>query len=192
MTGDLAVEEPKKVRSMHPQKFAMWLFLVTVVMIFISLSSAYIVKKAVGNWEYIDFPVLFQITTAIIVLSSITMHFAYLSARRNNIGNIRIGLTITGILAIAFVIGQLSAWGDLVEQGFHFVGNPAGSFIYVFTGLHIIHLVGALVFLFVVLIKAFRYKVHSKNMLNIEMCTTFWHFLGGLWIYLYLFLILNN
>jgi len=190
MTGEM--EATRKVRSMHPQKFAMWLFLVSVVMIFISLSSAYIVKKSVGEWEYINFPPLFKITTAIIILSSVTMHFAYLSAKRNNIKNIRIGLGLTGILAIVFVVGQYMAWGQLVNSGHYFVGNPASSFIYVFTGLHIVHLLGALIFLFIVLGKAFKYKVHSKSMVRIEMCTTFWHFLGGLWLYLYLFLIFNN
>lgn len=189
MTGEM---QANKVRSMHPQKFAMWLFLVSVVMIFISLSSAYIVKKSVGDWLYIDFPSLFQVTTAIIILSSVSMHFAYISAKRNNIKNIRIGLAVTAVLAIAFVVGQFQAWSQLVDGGYHFVGNPASSFIYVFTGLHIVHLLGAIIFLFIVLNKAFKYKVHSKSMVRIEMCATFWHFLGGLWLYLYLFLILNN
>ncbi len=190
MTGE--VEVTNKVRSMHPQKFAMWLFLVSVVMVFISLSSAYIVKKSVGDWVYISFPPLFKTTTGLIILSSISMHFAYISARRNNIKSIRIGLVITAVLALSFVIGQYMAWGQLVEAGHHFVGNPASSFIYVFTGLHVAHLIGALVFLFIVLGKAFNYQVHSKSLVRIEMCTTFWHFLGGLWLYLYLFLIFNN
>ena len=189
MTGELTM---KKTRSMNPQKFGLWLFLISVVMIFISLSSAYIVKKSVGDWEYIDFPQLFQVTSAIIVMSSVTMHFAYIAAKRNNIRNIKIGLALTAILAITFVLGQFYAWGQLVEDGHHFVGNPAGSFIYIFTGLHVIHLFGALIFLAVVFTNAFQYKVHSKSMLRIEMCATFWHFLGGLWLYLYLFLIFNN
>ena len=190
MTGEMTLK--KGVRSMHPQKFGLWLFLISVMMIFISLSSAYIVKKSVGDWVYIDFPPLFQFTSFIIVLSSITMHFAYFSAKRNNLRNLRIGLGATGVLAIVFVIGQMMAWGQLVDGGFHFVGNPASSFIYVFTGLHILHLFGAFVFLSVVLVNSFQYRVHSKSLLRIEMCTTFWHFLGGLWLYLYLFLIFNN
>ena len=177
---------------MHPQKFAMWLFLVSVVMIFISLSSAYIVKKGIGDWEYIQFPPLFKVTTGLIIFSSVTMHFAYLSAKRNNIKYIRVGLIATALLALAFVIGQYMAWGQLVDAGHFFVGNPSSSFIYVFTGLHVAHLLGALIFLFIVLRKAFKYEVHSKSLVRIEMCTTFWHFLGGLWLYLYLFLIFNN
>ncbi|MEM0938237.1 MAG: cytochrome c oxidase subunit 3 [Bacteroidota bacterium] len=186
------MEATSNVRSMHPQKFAMWLFLVSVIMIFISLSSAYIVKKSIGNWEYINFPPLFRATTVLIILSSVSMHFAYLSAKRNNIRNIKIGLIITSVLAFAFVVGQYMAWGQLVDAGHYFVGNPSSSFIYVFTGLHVAHLIGAIIFLFIVLGQSFHYQVHSKSMVRIEMCTTFWHFLGGLWLYLYLFLIFNN
>ncbi len=190
MTEEITVK--KGIRSMHPQKFGLWLFLVSVVMIFVSLSSAYVVKKSVGDWVYVDFPWMFKVTSVLIVLSSLTMHFAYVSAKKNNIRNIKISLIATAVLAISFVYGQFMAWDQMVEGGFYFVGNPASSFIYVFTGLHIAHLAGALVFLGIVLVNSFKFKVHSKSLLRIEMCATFWHFLGGLWLYLYLFLILNN
>ena len=177
---------------MNPQKFALWLFMLSVLMIFAALTSAYIVKKAEGNWLIITFPEMFQLTSVFIILSSISMHFAYLAAKRNNLFNIRLGLAITGVLAVAFAVGQYLAWGQLVDQDVFFVGNPAGSFIYVLTGLHVAHLLGGLIFLTVVLVKAFSYKVHSKSLLSIELCTTYWHFLGGLWLYLYIFLVLNN
>lgn len=180
------------VRTMNPKKFAMWLFIISITMIFASLTSAYIVKKAEGDWLIINFPPAFLYTSILIVLSSFTMHFAYISAKRNNLFNIRLGLILTALLAVAFTIGQYFAWGQLVSQDVYFVGNAAGSFIYIFTGLHVAHLVGGLVFLFIVLYRAYNYRVHSKNLLSIEMCTTYWHFLGGLWLYLYLFLILNN
>lgn len=181
-----------RVRSMHPKKFAMWLFIISVTMVFASLTSAYIVKKAEGDWLIIDFPSLFNVTSVLIVLSSISMHFSYISAKRNNINDIRMGLVVTGLLALSFVIGQYMSWSQLVDQDVFFVGNPAGSFIYIFTGLHALHLIGGVVFLAIVLVNAFKFKIHSKSMAQIEMCTTYWHFLGGLWLYLYLFLIFNN
>ena len=181
-----------RVKSMHPKKFAMWLFIITIVMLFASLTSAYLVKKAEGNWFIIDFPSLFNVTSVLIILSSITMHFAYVSAKKDNLLNLRIGLVVTGFLAIAFTVGQFFSWDQLVAQGAYWVGNPAGSFIYVFTGLHVVHLFGGLVFLTILLINSFKYKVHFKNLAQMEMCITYWHFLGGLWLYLYLFLILNN
>ncbi|MFY0686143.1 MAG: cytochrome c oxidase subunit 3 [Cyclobacteriaceae bacterium] len=181
-----------KVRSMNPKKFALWLFIITVVMLFASLTSAYLVKKSEGDWLLIQFPDMFQYTSVMIVVSSISLHMSYIAAKRNNLLNIRLGLVVTGILGIAFMIGQFFSWGELIAQDAFFVGNPAGSFIYVFTGLHMAHLFGGLIFLSVVLVKAFKYKVHSKSLGAIEMCVTYWHFLGGLWLYLYIFLIANN
>ena len=191
-TSELPIQPSERVRSMHPQKFGMWLFIITVVMIFISLSSAYIVKKGAGNWQYIELPSLFQVTTGLILLSSITMHFAYFSAKKNNLLNIRLGVILTALLAGGFIYGQIAAWNEMVQNGAFFVGNPASSFIYVFTGVHIAHLIGGIVFLAIVLVSAFRYQVHSKRLARIEICTTYWHFLGGLWLYLYIFLTLNN
>jgi cytochrome c oxidase subunit III len=190
--SETITNSPIKIRSVNPQRFALWLFIVSITMIFASMTSAYVVKKADGNWLLITFPELFKITSVIIVISSITMHVAYLAAKNNQIKTLKVALLSTLVLAVGFVIGQYQSWGELVAQDIYFVGNPAGSFIYVFTGLHVLHLVGGILFLAIVIFRAFKYRVHSKNLLSIELCTTYWHFLGGLWLYLYLFLIINN
>lgn len=191
-SADIPLVGKTRVKSMHPKKFAMWLFIISVVMIFASLTSAYVVKRAEGNWLIVDFPSLFNVTSVIIVLSSVSMQLSYYWAKKNNLLGIRAGLVVTMVLALVFVIGQYMSWSELVAQDVYFVGNAAGSFIYIFTGLHALHLIGGVVFLAIVLVNAFKYKVHSKSMVQIEMCATYWHFLGGLWLYLYLFLILNN
>ncbi|MDP4679356.1 MAG: cytochrome c oxidase subunit 3, partial [Cyclobacteriaceae bacterium] len=105
---------------------------------------------------------------------------------------IRLALGVTFFLGSLFLVGHLMAWGELVEADVFFVGNPAGSFLYVLTGVHGLHLVSAVIFLIVVLISAFQYKIHSKSLVQLEICATYWHFLGGLWLYLYLFLVLNH
>jgi cytochrome c oxidase subunit 3 len=84
------------------------------------------------------------------------------------------------------------AWIELVERSAHWVGNPAGSFVYVLSGFHGLHIVGGVVFLLIVLAATFQFKVHSKNLAQIEMCATYWHFLDGLWLYLFVFLLLNR
>ena len=183
------VEQPI---SMHPKKFALWLFLVTVVMIFAALTSAYIVRQAEGNWLEYELPEIFWITSGIVVLSSVFLHWAYLSAKKDNLLNLRIGMVMTVILGIAFLVGQWYSWVALVDRDVFFVGNPAGSFLYVFTGLHAAHLISGVIFLIIVLISTFRLKVHSQAMNTMEMATTYWHFLGGLWIYLFMFLLLNH
>jgi cytochrome c oxidase subunit 3 len=188
-------EEPQKPLSMHPKKFALWLFIVTIIMLFAAFTSAYIVRKGDGNWLEVTLPSALWFNSAIILLSSITMHLAYLSARKNNLVRVELFLTITTLLGVAFLAGQVVAWKDLVEMNVFFGGatsNPAGSFIYVLTGVHGFHLISGIVFLLIVLFAAFRYKVHSKDMILIEMCATYWHFLDFLWIYLFVFLLINN
>jgi cytochrome c oxidase subunit III len=186
------IEGAEQPIAMHPKKFALWLFMVTVVMIFAALTSAYIVRQSEGNWLEYELPDIFWYTSGIIVLSSITLHWAYLSAKKDDFGQLRVAMLLTSLLGIAFLIGQWYSWVALVDRDVFFVGNPAGSFLYVFTGLHGLHLVGGVIFLIIVLISSYNYKVHSKQMITLEMCVTFWHFLGGLWLYLFMFMLLNH
>ena len=193
MTTDFKiVEEPKKPISMHPKKFAMWLFIASVIMVFASLTSAYIVRQAEGNWLYFELPNLFYITSVVIIFSSISMQLAYWAAKKDDLQKVKLHITLTAILGSIFCVGQVLAWGDLVKNSVYLVGNPSGSFLYVLTGLHAVHLISAIIFVLIVLVATFRNKVHSRNTAQIEMCTTYWHFLGGLWLYLFVFLILNR
>ncbi|HSF53551.1 MAG TPA: cytochrome c oxidase subunit 3 [Algoriphagus sp.] len=183
------VEQPI---SMHPKKFALWLFMVSVVMVFAGLTSAYIVRQSEGNWLDYELPEIFWYTSGIAVLSSITLHWAYFSARKDNFANLKIGMVLTVLLGIAFLVGQWYSWVAMVDREVFFVGNPSGSFLYVFTGLHAAHLISGVIFLIIVLISTFRLKVHSQALISMEMATTYWHFLGGLWLYLFMFLLLNH
>lgn len=183
------VEQPI---SMHPKKFALWLFLVTVVMIFAALTSAYIVRQAEGNWLEYELPDIFWVTSGIVVLSSIALQVAYYAAKKDNFLLLRVCMVLTVALGLSFLVGQWYSWVALVDQEVFFVGNPAGSFLYVFTGLHAAHLISGVIFLIIVLISTFGTKVHSQSLNTLEMAATYWHFLGGLWLYLFLFLLLNH
>jgi cytochrome c oxidase subunit 3 len=70
--------------------------------------------------------------------------------------------------------------------------NPSGSFLYVITGLHAFHLITGIIYLLIILGASFQYNIHSKNMVRMEMCATYWHFLDILWLYLFAFLLLNH
>lgn len=189
------VEEARKPRSMNPKKFALWLFIVSVVMLFGAWTSAYIVKRAEPGWSSFELPGEFWFSTAIIILSSVTMVWAYLSAKKDNIAHAKLALALTTGLGVTFLVGQWLAWQKMVEMNYYFAGsssNSSSSFIYVLSGFHGLHIISGLIFLVIVLVATFRYKVHSKNMLRMEMCSTYWHFLGGLWVYLFVFLLLNR
>lgn len=184
------VEEPKQPLAMHPKKFGMWIFMASVMMLFMGLTSAYIVRRAEGNWVFFELPSLFYYSTAVVILSSILLQWAFYSAKKDLLNRVQTLVFVTSILGAAFVVLQFYGWKQLVGQSVYLVGNPSGSFIYVITGLHAVHILSAIVFLFIVLNSAMRKRIHSKNMAQMEMCTTYWHFLGGLWLYLFLFLLL--
>jgi len=174
---------------MHPHKFALWLFMVSIVMIFASMTSAFIVKRSEG-WPEFELPDIFWTNSGIIILSSIFMQLAYFAAKKNNLNSLKGFLGITILLGVAFLYAQWKAWGILVDNDIYVVSNNVGgSFLYILTGLHGVHLITGIIFLIIVLISSLQYKVHSKNLVRIEMCTTYWHFLGGLWLYLFVFLL---
>ena len=176
-------------------KFTLWMFLVSIVMIFAALTSAYIVRRAEGNWLEFEMPVLFIWSSITIVISSITMHLSYLSIKNDKIGTSKLLLTLTVVLGFVFLLSQWFAWGQLVNMKVFFGGsaaNAAGSFMYVLTGVHAFHIVSGIVYLLIIFGKTLGNKISSKNAVVMETCATYWHFLGILWIYLYVFLILNH
>jgi len=177
-----------KESAVNPKKFIVWLFIATIVMLFAALTSAYLVKQGEGNWLRFELPQMFWITSLIIILSSVSLQLSYRAAKRDQLQIIRVFLGITLLLGLAFLFGQYESWKELVQQDVFFVGNPAGSFIYVLTGLHGLHLISGIIFLLIVLYSAFKYRIHAKNLTQLEMATTYWHFLGALWLYLFLFL----
>jgi cytochrome c oxidase subunit 3 len=186
------VEEPKKPLSMHPKKFGLWVFLASVLMLFAALTSAYIVRQAEGDWVYFELPQIFYSTTVLILLSSVTMQWAYFAAKKNELTTVRNMVIATSVMGVLFLVGQVMGWGEMAKQGVHLVGNPSGSFVIVLTLVHGLHLVSAIVFVLIVLAAAVKGRIRSGNLAQIEMCATYWHFLGGLWLYLFVFLLLTR
>jgi cytochrome c oxidase subunit 3 len=175
----------------NPKKFVLWLLIVASVMLFAGFTSAYIVRRGEGNWEVFDLPSLFLVNTIIAVVSSLFMQLAYMAAKKNNNATLKIFLTTTTLLGLAFCLGQFYAYKELVANNVFFAfSNPSNSFVYVISGLHLAHVVGGLVFLMILLVQALMNKLGKNSLLYLNMCTTYWHFIGALWIYLYLFLYL--
>ena len=192
---NLLQEEPQQTLAMHPKKFALWLFIVSIVMIFAAMSSAYMVRQAEGNWLDFEMPTIFWVNSGILLASSVTMQWAYMAAKRDNLAMLKVAMIITTLLGLGFLVGQWYSWVALVDMKVFFAGtasNPSGSFLYVITGLHAFHLVTGIVYLVIILGASFQYKIHSKNLVRMEMCATYWHFLDILWIYLFAFLLLNH
>lgn len=189
---NIEIIRDRRAMGMNPSKFIVWLFIVSITMLFAALTSAYIVKQSGGEWLNFNLPGMFWITSTIILVSSITMQLALKSAKEDRFNGLKTYLILTALLGVAFLFGQYQSWKQLVNMDVYFVGNPAGSFMYVLTGLHAVHIISGLIFLLVIIGSSFKLKIHSRSLVRIQMCTTYWHFLGGLWLYLFLFLKLNH
>lgn len=188
-----SVKHERQAVGLHPYKFNLWIVLVSITMMFAAFTSAYLVRRADGQWLLFDIPTMFYWSTAVIILSSGAMHWAYLSAKSDNLSMLRVASAFTMVLGILFLVMQVLGWGALVDAGVYFGGsssNPAGSFVYVLSLMHAVHLIGGVVFLLIVFVQAFRYKIHSKSMVTISMASTYWHFLDVLWVYLLVFMLL--
>jgi cytochrome c oxidase subunit III len=186
----------------NPKMFTLWLFMVTVVMLFAAFTSSLIVGRpdaiANGTWAEYHIPFNFTLSTILIVLSSISMQWAYFAAKKDNLIQNRIAILITFILGAGFMISQYLGYKALIAEDVYFTGltnvngklvSPiSGSFFYAITGIHALHVAGGLFILLFTLIASLRYRVHSKKMLGINLCTTYWHFIGVLWVYLFILL----
>lgn len=180
---------------MNPKKFALWIGIVSMSMTFAALTSAYIVRRGESNWLIFDLPNVFYVSTIIIILSSLTMHWAVNAAKNDNITQLKSAISITTLLGIGFTFSQLMGWSALVENKIFFAGvqsNPAGSFVYVLTLLHMAHIAGGIIVLLISLFKSFTFKIHSKNLGTIQLTATYWHFVDILWLYLFVFLLINR
>ena len=189
----MTIQAPEQSGRVNPKKFSLWLLLLGILMLFSGLTSAYIVRKGDGNWFDFEIPSIFLYSTIIVLLSSITMIWAYQAAKKDDIKGIKLGLSATIILGTAFMISQYMGWLVLSDQGLHFVNPKYGdkvsaSFLIAIAAIHLIHILAGIIYLIVMLINSFRYKIHKKDTLQISMCNTYWHFVGFLWVYLYMFL----
>lgn len=189
---DSAKKRPSGGSAVNRYKTGISLGIVSILMFFMALVSAFLVRKGTSNdWIPVHLPVLIWINTAILLASSATLEVARERLARLDMGGFRkIWLTTTA-MGILFLIGQILVWKQLAAQGIFIASNPASSFFYIFTGAHGIHVlggVGALVFV------AMR-KVEARGVslaMAAEVTGYYWHFMDGLWVFLLMILFLGR
>jgi cytochrome c oxidase subunit 3 len=120
------------------------------------------------------------------------MHYSYLQSKKSNFTNQKIGLWLSFLLGVGFLVGQYMGWQQLVASKVYFVGNPAESFVYVISGLHAAHIAAGLIIMLVALLGVYRKISPIKNVFRMELTSIFWHFIDILWIYLFVFLLINR
>jgi cytochrome c oxidase subunit 3 len=174
-------------------KKTMLLFgIVSLVMSFAGLTSAYIVSSTREDWlKDFQLPPAFTISLVLIIISSVTFIMAKRSMKADNRAMTTLFLTVTLLLGVAFIVSQVYGFNQIIELGYNFTGptsNVTMSYVYVIAFVHIVHVVAGIICLLVVIYNHFKQRYNSQNMLGLELAATFWHFIDILWIYLFLFL----
>jgi cytochrome c oxidase subunit 3 len=169
----------------------LWVGFGSIVMMFAGLTSAYIVKKSQANWLEFDLPNLFWFSTLVILVSSFTIQMAVKKAKAGEMAQYRGFLSVTAILGLTFIILQIRGFQALELNNVALTGarsNSAGSFLLVIAGLHLLHLVGGVIAIAVISLKALAAKSSTNQVLSVELVASYWHFVDILWIYLFVFL----
>ena len=187
----MATTQLQQNTKIHPYKMLLWVGLGSIVMMFAGLTSAYIVKKSQANWLEFDLPNLFWFSTLVILVSSFTIQMAVKKAKAGEMAQYRGFLSVTAILGLTFIILQIRGFQALELNNVALTGarsNSAGSFLLVIAGLHLLHLVGGVIAIAVISLKAMAAKSSTNQVLSVELVASYWHFVDILWIYLFVFL----
>jgi cytochrome c oxidase subunit 3 len=193
-TVKLNTKERKEELRLARRKTAkplLYVGMVSIVMLFAGLTSAYVVRADNGNWLVFELPGIAILSTAVIITSSLTMLGAQLAIRKNNLRMTSIYLFLTLVLGLAFFFTQIEGWKQLTAQQIFFVGkysNASGSFLYLIALVHLAHMSGGVISLIVTFTKSLLKKYSAEDTLGIELTAIYWHFLDLLWVYLFLFL----
>jgi len=191
------LQQDKDKLNLAPKKFNMWLFIFTSFMFFAALTSGFIVYSggSTSRGIKIILPHAFMYSTGVIILSSVTLFIASRAAKRLQFDKQRLFLWISAILGLAFFTFQFYGMKImLVDMAVPFSGNPnaSQSFIYVFVFTHLLHIIGGLGLLFHAISGTYRNVGQVRNLFRMEFASIFWHFVDIIWIYLYVFLLLNQ
>jgi cytochrome c oxidase subunit 3 len=159
-------------------------------MMFAGLTSAYIVRRSQSNWLEFGLPKIFWYSTLVIIVSSLTIHLAVKAFKARERGRYRTLITVTVLLGVLFAVLQAFGFRELHAGGVQLFGigsNPSASFLGIITGLHVVHVLGGVIALLIIFLKAFSARIKNYSSIPLEIASTYWHFVDILWIYLFIF-----
>lgn len=177
----------------EPEKYriGMWVGLASILMLFIALTSAYIVRGVPAlsggdsDWIPLEMPRVLWLTTGVLLLSSLSIELARRALKRNEYAGFKRWIALTTLFGVAFLVGQLMAWQQLTAQGVYINSHPHSSFFYLLTSLHGVHLLGGVIALGYVTVAALRMRIGFRRRTAVDVTAIYWHFMDGLWIYLF-------
>jgi cytochrome c oxidase subunit 3 len=179
-----------------------------IAMIFISFTSAYIVRQGLPtldprtsallhDWFPVPLPRLLLLNTVVLLISSLTMELARRQAARkacvpfSSIPGVSVDakgemswLALTVVLGLSFLAGQWMAWRELAADGFYVASSPSSSFVYLLTGMHGVHLFGGVVALLSAAFASLLRRSADSQTILVDVTGWYWHFMAVLWVYI--------
>ena len=178
--------------SPPPASTGIWVVLASITMTFLAFTSALVVRQgSASDWRHLTLPAVLYFNTVVLLASSLTLELArrqvdaFMGGLRTEAKSPTRWLYVTLFLGLLFVAGQYAAWLQLRSQGLFLATNPNSSFFYVLTAMHALHVSGGLGGLVRVI---YRLNKSVLRKSTLDATSTYWHFMGGLWVYLLLLL----
>ena len=183
-------------KQKRAKKMMLWFGIISLVMSFAGLTSAFIVSSSREDWlANFTLPSAFTYSTLIIILSSVMLFLAKQTLKKNQAAVTTSLLIGAFVLGIAFIYSQIQGFNQIIASGYNFTGptsNITMSYIYVIAVVHILHVLAGIICLFVVIVNLLNKKYSNENKLGFDLASNFWHFVDILWVYLFFFLYLFN
>jgi cytochrome c oxidase subunit III len=207
-------DSPSFDARLRRARLGLFVGVVGIVMIFVSFSSAYIVRQGlptfdsrtnslVHDWIPVRLPRLLMVNTFVLLISSITIELARRRAVRNA-GMMQRGVSITGVsapndekiswlaltvaLGLTFLVGQGMAWRELAASGFYISATPSSSFVFLLTGMHGAHLLGGVIALVIAGLASLLRRSAQSQLIWLDVTGWYWHFMAVLWVYILMLL----
>lgn len=188
----------KKIENLHPYQTLLYLGMLSSGIIFLFLAIAFILIQQPDqlNLAYFKMPLSFLASSIVMVVSGVFVGKLSLYYRQEKIKELKNTLFLTLALGLVFTFLQLLGWRELTLSGLDFTGIPSGSFLYVLTGIHILHLLGAMVYGAVLfaqfhkvekdMLKTLLVMVNPYERMKLRLFTLYWYFMDGVWLVLFL------
>lgn len=192
----------QRVENLHPYETLLYLGMFGSGLIFLFLIIAFI-SSGINQLEGLNhkIPVAFLISTFMLILSGYTATRMRLHYQEENIPKLEGSLRNTFLLGVIFTVLQFAGWKELTDKGINFTGLPSGSFLYLLSGIHIFHLIGAMIFAIILLVQLRKTQedgirklilvTNPFEKMRIRLFTVYWHFMDAIWLILFLLFILS-
>lgn len=167
---------------------AVWLLVGAITILFAAFTSTFLARRGEADWRTGPLPPVLWLSTGVLLASSLAIEWARQRGRKGRADQVWTGIMLTAALGVAFLGSQLLAWRQLVSMGVYLTTNPHSAFFYLLTAMHGLHLAGGLAALGYAVVRTRNQTSAAKALAVVNPAATYWHFLDGLWLYLFMIL----